>query len=436
VLGYYLRLALRSLKRNVVLTALMIAAVAVGIGACMTTLTVFRAMSGDPIPQKSRALYAVQIQNWPSEEGSRNSDGLEDQISYLDATALMQRHAGLRQSPMYLTDLALRLPEAGKPPTFEFTRAAYRDFFAMFDVPFKFGNAWSAADDQGHAAVVVLSSEINDKLFRGANSVGRTVSLNNETYRVVGVLDEWRPIPHFYDLHVLPFGDSDELFIPFTHAIDKQMNLVGSNSCLDEPSDGFAGKLRSECVWLQYWVELPDAHAAREYRRLLDNYAAEQRSNGRFHWPPHTSIRDVRAWLAYNDLVPSEVNILLLVSIGFLLVCLMNAMGLMLAKIMGRAPDIGVRRALGASRRAIFLQCLTETGVIGLAGGLAGLLLTAVGLLAARSLLIKDFVRLTHLDSLDVIITVAFAIIATMCAGLYPTWRAVHVQPAWQLKAQ
>ncbi len=51
--NYYLGLALRSLKRNIVLTVLMIAAIGVGIGASMTTLTVFRAMDSDPIPQKS-----------------------------------------------------------------------------------------------------------------------------------------------------------------------------------------------------------------------------------------------------------------------------------------------------------------------------------------------------------------------------------------------
>jgi putative ABC transport system permease protein len=125
-----------------------------------------------------------------------------------------------------------------------------------------------------------------------------------------------------------------------------------------------------------------------------------------------------------------------LVSFGFLLVCLMNAMGLMLAKIMGRAGDIGVRRALGASRAAIFAQCLIETGVVGLAGGILGLALTALGLLAARSLLTNNFAALAHLDWTDTAIAVLLAVGATLLAGLYPTWRAAHVQPAWQLKAQ
>jgi putative ABC transport system permease protein len=50
-------------------------------------------------------------------------------------------------------------------------------------------------------------------------------------------------------------------------------------------------------------------------------------------------------------------------------------------------------------------------------------------------LLPNEFVLLTHLDAIDTAATVALAIVATMLAGLYPTWRAMRVQPAWQLKA-
>src|SRR5258708_35514611 len=68
--NYYLGLALRSLKRNVMLTALMIAAIGVGIGASVTTLTVFRAMASDPIPQKSAQLFEPQIGTWgPPKQG-------------------------------------------------------------------------------------------------------------------------------------------------------------------------------------------------------------------------------------------------------------------------------------------------------------------------------------------------------------------------------
>jgi putative ABC transport system permease protein len=127
---------------------------------------------------------------------------------------------------------------------------------------------------------------------------------------------------------------------------------------------------------------------------------------------------------------------LMVVAFSFLLVCVLNACGLMLAKFMGRASDIGVRRALGASRGAIMAQCLIEAAVVGLAGGVLGLALTALGLMGLRSVLSEQIVRLTHSDLTQVGIALALAIVATLLAGLYPAWRAAHVMPAWQLKAQ
>lgn len=436
---YYFNLGIRSLRRNVVLTLLMIAAIAVGIGASMTTLTVFRALSGDPIPQKSSQLYTPQVDNWGPDQhviGSSSPDGLAAQLSYTDATALMKDHAAKRQSAMYAASLWLRSPDLKQPPSKVQARATYRDFFPMFDVPFKYGGPWTTADDDNRSAVAVIGKEVNDRLFGGGNSVGKTIRLENDIYTVSGVLDDWKPAPRFYDLNMKAFGYADAVFLPFTRAIDKQMHSIGSSSCIGDGTAGWEGQLRSECVWLQYWVELPTRADVQNYRAYLNNYAAEQQRLGRFHWPAHTQLRDVRKWLHYQHVVPNEAHILILVSFGFLLVCLMNAMGLMLAKIMRRAVDIGVRRALGASRRAIFAQCLIETGVVGLVGGLLGLLLTALGLWAARSLLTDEYAALAHLDLVDTAIAVLLAVAATLAAGLYPTWRASQSQPAWQLKMQ
>src|SRR5277367_6275980 len=137
--SYYLDLALRSLKRNSALTGLMIVAIAFGISACMTTLTVFRAMSADPIPAKSHQLFAPQIQNSAPTEKSSGGDGLASQLTYQDAMALMQAHAAKRQSALYLTDLALRPTDPTQKSSYEYTRAAFSEFFGMFDVPFQYG---------------------------------------------------------------------------------------------------------------------------------------------------------------------------------------------------------------------------------------------------------------------------------------------------------
>ncbi len=170
-------------------------------------------------------------------------------------------------------------------------------------------------------------------------------------------------------------------------------------SCKDTTDPSFAARLRSECLWIQLWVQLPAAADVVEYRTALNNYAADQQRIGRFHWPPHTQIRDVMQWLQYLHIAPNELGLLVLASFGFLFVCLMNAMGLMLARIIGRTQDIGVRRALGASQTAIFGQCLVETTVIGVLGAILGFLLTLLGVLAMRTALADDFAALTYVNA-------------------------------------
>jgi len=438
--GYYLGLAVRSLRRNVVLTMLMIGAIGVGIGASMTTLTIFRAMSGDPLPDKSAQLFVPQIDNWgPKRHGAGTTGSglkLQDQLTYIDAIRLMDAHAAKRQSAMYGSGLPLVPANPKLAPFTARIRAAYTDFFPMFEVPFLYGAPWSAADDTAHAAVVVLSRKLNDKLFAGANSVGQSVNLDGHVYRVVGVLQDWEPVPKFYDLTDEKFGKGADVYMPFTHAIEQQLRGSGSFNCKDPPESGFEGVLRSECIWIQFWVELPTPAAVADYRLFLRNYAAEQRRSGRFDWSAETALRDLPEWLRFSEVVSDEVRILVLVSFSFLFVCLLNAMGLMLAKIMARAREIGVRRALGANRSAIFMQCLIESSVIGLLGAALGLALTALGLLGLRALLSKSIVALTALNTLDVTLVLALGVASAVLAGLYPTWRAGQVQPAWQLKAQ
>ena len=438
--SYYVNLALRSLRRNVVLTALMIAAIGVGIGASMTTLTVFRAMSGDPIPQKSRQLFAVQIGNWdPQLKRALGGDpeGLQPQLTYIDSMALMKAHIAPRQTAMYVTGFALTPSNPELRPFQVQTRATYTDFFPMFQVPFRYGAPWTAADDENHADIVVLSAELNDKVFGGANSVGKTLNLDGHDYRVVGVTQHWSPTPKFYDLNNNQFGKAEEMYVPLTRAIDAQMFSWGNYNCSGDIGDpGWEGRLHSECVWFQFWVELPSAQSAARYRSFLSNYASDLKHAGRFDWLPRTRLRDVREWMDKQQVVTKSARILVLVSFSFLFVCLLNAMGLMLAKIMGRAADIGVRRALGANRYAIFSQCLIEAGVIGLAGGILGLVLTALGLWGLRVVLSEEVGRLTHLSVADVSIAVALSLTTALMAGLYPTWRAAQVQPAWQLKVQ
>ena len=145
-------------------------------------------------------------------------------------------------------------------------------------------------------------------------------------------------------------------------------------------------------------------------------------------------LRDVMELLEYNKVVPSDVVLQLWLGFGFLLVCLLNTVGLLLAKFLRRSSEIGVRRALGASRSEIFKQCLVEAGTIGLAGGILGLGLALLGLWGVRQQP-SSYAQLAHLDLGMLLTTFALAIVASLFAGLLPAWRAMQVTPALQLKS-
>ncbi|MBE1158849.1 ABC transporter permease [Dyella acidiphila] len=440
MLGYYVDLAVRSLKRSPGLTALMILAIAFGVAASMTSYSVFRAVSGDPIPWKSAHLYVPQIDMWGQKghrDGSSNNDP-PDAMDYLDAIALMRDHRAKYQSAMYAISPSIVPPDASKHPINVGGHAVYSEFFPMTDAPFKYGSGWSSAEDTQRAAVVVLNGEINQKLFGGGNSVGKTVNIDGKDYRVVGVLDNWSPKPVFFD--VVNTGGfttgHEDVFIPFLRAIDIGMPNNGNTNCSEIPkSSGFVGLQQSTCVWISFMVELDDKAAAAAYREYLDGYARDQKQAGRFSWAPNNRLRDLHEWLDSEHVVPSDTQISLVVALGLLVVCLVNTAGLLLAKFLRRSSEIGVRRALGAPRMAIYTQFLIEAAIVGLTGGVLGLLLTWIGIHSVSWVLPKEIASLARLDIGLLLLTLLVAVVATMLAGLYPTFRASRVQPALQLKS-
>ncbi|WP_424681331.1 ABC transporter permease [Frateuria sp. YIM B11624] len=435
--NYYLQLALRSLRRSPGLTVLMVLAIGFGVAASMTTYSVFRAVSGDPIPWKSSKLFVPQIDMWGPKGRSDNGEP-PDAMDYTDAMALQRAHRAKLQSAMYQVSPSVVPTGAGKHPINVSGHAVYSEFFPMVDAPFRYGGAWDAGADRQRAAVVVISSKLNEKLFGGIDSVGRSVSIEGRDYRVVGVLDNWNPQPRFYDVvNTGGFNSSDEdVFLPFERAIDVGMPNNGNTNCSEIPAEsGFVGLQRSSCVWIAYMVELDDAAAVSAYRQYLDGYARDQQQAGRFGWAPNNRLRNLPEWLDSEKVVPSDTKVSLLVALGLLIVCLVNTAGLLLAKFLRRSSEIGVRRALGAQRAAIYAQFLTEAGIIGLAGGVLGLLLTGVGVASVSWVLPKDIAALARLDVPLLALTLLVATVATLLAGLYPTFRASRVQPAWQLKS-
>lgn len=436
---YNLKLALKNIRRTPVLSALMVAAIGIGIGMCMSMLTVNYRFALDPIPHRSDVLHYVQLDTWSADFPYDDGESLPNQLTYRDAKALLDARKAFRQAMMSRSALAVEPAKRDERPFFVQVRATTADFFPMFDVPLKYGSGWTQVEDEASEQIVVLSAETNERVFGGADSVGRTLRMSGADYRVVGVLDEWNPTPRFYEPSGGAFSNAEDVYIPWNLVVTKELPRTGNQNCwrpLD--GDGLQAILNSECIWIQFWVELRDAGEHAAYEDFLDAYAATQKELGRMPRPLDTRATPLMPLLQELGLVPDAAQVLLGLSVMFLVVCLLNTIGLLLAKFLGKATEIGTRRALGASRGTLFQQYLVEAGLIGLCGGILGLGLAWLGLEGIKAQFPSDqdaVERVMVLDWNMAFVAVALAILASLVTAIYPTWRACTIEPAACLKA-
>ena len=435
---YYFRLGVHSLRRNPALTALMVLTLAIGVAASISTLTILHVMSGDPIPHKSDRLFVPVIDVGPLTDHVPGGEPEDEQMTYTDARNLLKSGLGERRTAVYGVQAAVEPVRKDLGVFSASGLAATRDFFTMFEAPFKHGQAWSEADDAAGANVVVLGQAMSEKLFGDVNPVGQQVTMLNNTYTVIGVLEKWVPIPRYYRLvsSLGAFGTEDEFMVPFHSAILGKHNNSGNTNCTGEVRmPGFQAFIESECTWIQFWFETSSSSERATIQNYMDGYAAEQRKLGRLKRNETVKLYDVMEWMEYQKVVGKDSKLSAWLAFAFLLLCLVNAIGLLLAKFSVRAAEVGIRRALGASRREIFQQFLIETAVVGLAGGFLGLLL-AFGALALIAMQSKQMAIVAHMDWVMLAFTFVLSVAAAILAGLLPTWRACQVTPAMQLKSQ
>jgi putative ABC transport system permease protein len=436
--AYYLDLAFRSLRRNRLLTALMVLAIAIGIGASMTTLTVMHILSGDPLPGKSVRLFYAQVDGDPTPDYSHRIP--PDRMDYRSAVDLWSARRADRQALVVDSPVKVHAPDANRPPLMLTMLSTTTDFFSMFNVPFEYGGAWTPADGASRARVAVISSDLNDKLFGGKDSVGKTLRVRDSDLRIVGVLGPWRPSPNFYSIAGGRFangdtggfyGKTEDVFMPFFTSLEVNDGNFQQFNCWGMPPN--PGHLENApCNWVSLWVELDSPAKVASYREFLDSYAQQQKALGRIAYT-ETRLSTLMQWLDFNHVIPRNVKLQTWLAFAFLAICLFNTVGLLLAKFLRRAGEIGVRRALGASRFSVFAQCLTEAGLIGFIGGVGGWLLTLLGLWLVRQQQ-TPYSDMVHMDTSMFAVTFLLAIVVSLLAGALPALRASRIAPALQLK--
>jgi len=436
MLSYNTKIAIKSLRRHPLLAAVIIAGIALGIWASTTFTTVRHMFARDPLPGRSERLYFIRMDNWdparPYESNGASGLKIPPQLTYRDSMELIRSSIPVRQTAAFISNVVVFPDRRVSRPFASPARLCFSDFFPMFEVPFHYGHGWDKRADANAEQVAVIDDATNQKLFGGANSVGKHIRLGDRDFTIVGVLAPWRPFIRMYDMFGNFTAEPEPIYIPFNLTPKMQLRSFGNTDGWKSAGSTYEDFLASEVDFIQFWVELRTPADVAAYHRFLDDYVRQQKKSGRFQRPLLNDVRSLRDMITEYGIVRPQLTAMAVMSVLFLVICSMNLTGLLLGKFLARAPEVSVRRALGARRIDIFMQHVIECELVGIAGGVIGMLLS-IGTLRFIGKLIANSVHFS-LDLEMIGAAVFLSLIAGLLAGVYPAWRVCTVQPAVQLK--
>lgn len=434
---YYLRLALRRCRQNLPMVGLLVLTMAIGIASCMTAMTVFGALSGEPLPGISPQLYVATMD--AREAVDKDNPDYKQPDSWLtlrDAKALVDAHRA-RQQLALAQSLTMMDSSDGKHSEQVWGFMVYGEPLGMLGVPLRHGRPWTAQELAARAPVVVIGSNVAQKLFGNTDAVGHSVLLGGKPFRVIGVIAPWKPHTVFLDLHrneSNPQGSNEEFFVPAEAALDAGVGPFTSGECgKGAPVIGFQSAEVAQCRWLEVWLALDSPGQVADWNGFLAGYANVQHDAGRFVYPPQPKLYRARAWMTLNHVVPDDVRLNLMLAGAFLLLCMVNVAGLLAARFLRRQADVAIRRALGASKRTVLVQHLVETGLLGLLGGVLALPLTWLGLWIVRQQPVA-YAEAARFSPGVFAGLLLFSLAVGMVVGILPAWRICRLPPALQIK--
>ncbi len=391
------RFAVRSLRRTPGLALVIVLSLGFGIGAMATAYTWIDSFLLRPFPavKQSDRLFGVF---------TKGPDGVEWSLSYPTYLAFRGQIAAL-DGVLVHTPWTLSLKAGDQAPERVFGEVVSGNFFDVLGVHAEIGRTFRPDEEAAAVPVVVLSRSYWERRFQSDPSVvGRTVLLNGQGFSIVGVAPSG-------------FGGTEvglgfDLWLPVT--------------TIDVLSPGSRSLRGRGNQWLQGVARLKSGATLVAARAELESFTKKTSLDAGDDPPTAVGLRRLADGPAGRLLGPLFYTLFGLGSLILLIACA-NVANLLLARSVSRYREVSLRLAIGAGRARIVRQLLTESLILAVAGGLAGLCLAYLG----RNLLMALLPPLPFPVSLDPRISVrviglasGVSLLTAFVFGLLPALRA------------
>jgi putative ABC transport system permease protein len=412
MLKNYLKIAFKVLARRKFFTAISL----FGISLTLVVLMVATALLDHvfaPHPPETELDRILGIYTLRLEGEQSTSTGFPG-YGFLDEVA-RDLPGAERMSIYSLQQRAVSYPDRRK--ILSWLKRTDGEFWKILDFEFVEGGPFTAEDEAHGNFVAVINETTRERFFgEGSSALGRTLELDDQRFRVVGVVE---------DVPFLRFSSFADVWVP--------ISTKSSTAYRHELRGGFQALVLAESEAAKPLIreELQSRLADLQFPNPDEFHTAYSGAETLFEAFSRMLLADAARQARPGRLLGA----LLTMAVLFMLLPTVNLVNLNLSRILERTSEIGVRKAFGGSARELVGQFLVENVVLTLLGGAIGLVLSVLTLTAIEASGLIPYADLT-LNPRIFLWGLALALVFALLSGVYPAWRMARMHPVRALRGR